>query len=290
MGLTLAGLIRERARDHGDEPAIVFEGDVTTYADLDRRSNHVVHALRAAGVGRGDRVAIIDRNGPEFFELLFGTAKLGAVLVAVNWRLAPSEMAFIVADATAAVLVVGPEVVDQLDEIGELPLVRLIVGLGHGPGFVAYEDWLADQPDDDPGVATDDEDVVVQMYTSGTTGLPKGALTTNANFAAQLALVSGLVGLAECSTVLTVMPLYHIAGLANALLGLSSGAGDGPVRPALIGNRHTSLWRHRQWWHSVMHRAPTSACRRSRLPRHQTVHWPARVAWQSPGRQTVNWS
>ena len=224
MGLTLAGLLRERARDHGDRPAIVFGDDVTTYGDLDRRSNQVAHALRAAGVGPGDRVAIIDRNGPEFFELLFGAAKLRAVLVAVNWRLAPSEMAFIVTDATASVLVVGAEVVDQLGEMGELPLVRLTVGIGHAPDLVDYADWLAAQPGDDPGLATDDDDVVVQMYTSGTTGLPKGALTTNANFAAQLALVSGLVGLSERSTVLTVMPLYHIAGLANALLGFSCGA------------------------------------------------------------------
>ena len=117
MGLTLAGLIRERARDHGDRPAIVFGDDVTTYGDLDRRSNQVAHALRAAGVGPGDRVAIIDRNGPEFFELLFGAAKLRAVLVAVNWRLAPSEMAFIVTDATASVLVVGAEVNAQLEGV-----------------------------------------------------------------------------------------------------------------------------------------------------------------------------
>ena len=172
MGLTLAGLIRERARDHGDRPAIVFGDDVTTYGDLDRRSNQVAHALRAAGVGPGDRVAIIDRNGPEFFELLFGAAKLRAVLVAVNWRLAPSEMAFIVTDATASVLVVGAEVVDQLGEMGELPLVRLTVGIGHAPDLVDYADWLAAQPGDDPGLATDDDDVVVQMYTSGTTGLP----------------------------------------------------------------------------------------------------------------------
>jgi long-chain acyl-CoA synthetase len=224
MGLTLAGLIRERAGERGDEPAIIFGDDVTTYADLDRRSNQVAQALRAAGVGRGDRVAIIDRNGPEFFELLFGAAKLGAVLVAVNWRLAPSEMAFIVTDSTAPVLLIGPEVIDQLDDIGELPLVRLMVALGRGSDRVAYTDWLAAQPDDDPGVVTADDDVVVQMYTSGTTGLPKGALVTNANFAAQLRLVGDLVGLTNRSTVMSVMPLYHIAGLANALLGLSRGA------------------------------------------------------------------
>jgi long-chain acyl-CoA synthetase len=168
-------------------------------------------------------VAIIDRNGPEFFELLFGTAKLGAVLVGVNWRLAPSEMAFIVADSTAKALVIGPEVVGQLKGMGELPLVGLVVAIGGAPGLADYESWVGGAPAADPVVATADQDVVVQMYTSGTTGLPKGALVTNANFAAQLAPLADTVGLTEASTVLSVMPLYHIAGTGGALLALFRG-------------------------------------------------------------------
>src|SRR5881394_3840431 len=94
---TLADMIRERAIDRGDAPAITYRDTTTTYAQLDARSNQVARALRAAGVG--DRVAVFDKNVPEFFELLLGAAKLGAVLAAVNWRLAPLEVAQILNDA-----------------------------------------------------------------------------------------------------------------------------------------------------------------------------------------------
>jgi long-chain acyl-CoA synthetase len=90
---TIAGLIRSHAEARPGKTAIAFAGRDVTYADLDRRSNQAAQALRAAGVGTGDRVALIDRNGPEFFDLLFGAAKAGAVLVPVNWRLSPPEMA-----------------------------------------------------------------------------------------------------------------------------------------------------------------------------------------------------
>lgn len=219
MRFSLAGLARDQARQRADKTAISFAGRDLTYGDLDRRSSRAGQALAAAGVGPGDRIAFIDRNTPEFFELLFGAAKLGAVLVAVNWRLTPPEMAFIVNDSTAKVLVVGAEVVDQLDAMGELPLVGTTVVLGKD-----YEDWLATAPEADPGVSTAGDDVVTQMYTSGTTGLPKGALITNTNIGTQLELAAGLMGVHEGSVALSVMPLYHIAGSAGALIGLFAGA------------------------------------------------------------------
>jgi long-chain acyl-CoA synthetase len=224
MNGTLAELIRERAAALCAKPAVVFDGRELSYAELDRRSNQVAQALAGAGVDRGDRVAIIDRNGPEFFELLFGAAKLGAVLVAVNWRLAAEEMAFIVTDSTAKVLVVGAEAVDQLGAIGELPTVGVTVALRPAPGITAYGDWVSAAPATDPCRPTRAADVVVQMYTSGTTGLPKGALVTNANVAAQLGLLADTMGVTERSKVLSVMPLYHIAGSAGALLGMFCGA------------------------------------------------------------------
>jgi len=216
---SLAGLIRAQADARPGKAAIAFAGRDLTYGELDRRSSQAAQALRAAGVGEGDRVALIDRNGPEFFELLFGAAKLGAVLVAVNWRLSPTEMAFIVTDSEAKVLVVGPEVSAQRDAMGELPGVATLLVLGQD-----YDDWLAAGAATDPGVTTRPDDVVLQMYTSGTTGLPKGALITNSNIITALQLGGELMGVNERSVTLSVMPLYHIAGTAGALLGLHAGA------------------------------------------------------------------
>ncbi len=219
MTFSLAGLARAQAEDRPAKTAISFCGRALTYGDLDRRSNQAAQALRRAGVGVGDRVALIDRNCPEFFELLYAAAKLGAVLVAVNWRLTPTEMAFIVNDSTARVLVVGPEAAEQLGAMGDLPLVRLTVAIGN-----EYEAWLAAAPDVDPGLTTGGDEVVTQMYTSGTTGLPKGALITNTNLGTQLELGSSLMGVHDRSVTLSVMPLYHIAGSAGALMGLYAGA------------------------------------------------------------------
>ena len=219
MTFTIAGLIRAQAGARPGKTAIAFAGRDVSYADLDRRSSQAAHALRATGVGPGDRIALIDRNGPEFFDLLFGAAKVGAVFVAVNWRLSPPEMAFIINDSTTSVLVLGPEAAEQLDAMGELPRVRTTVVIGND-----YEDWLATAASTDPGVTTAGNDVVTQMYTSGTTGLPKGALITNSNFGTLLQLLSDVMGLHERSLTLSVMPLYHVAGSAGALLGLFSGA------------------------------------------------------------------
>jgi long-chain acyl-CoA synthetase len=216
---TIAGLIRSQAEARPGKTAIAFAGRDVTYADLDRRSNQAAQALRAAGVGTGDRVALIDRNGPEFFELLFGTAKTGAVFVPVNWRLSPPEMAFIINDSTASVLVVGPEAAEQLAAMGELPRVRTTMVVG-----TDYENWLATAGSTDPGVATAGDDVVAQLYTSGTTGFPKGALISNTNLGTVLELLSALMGVHDHSVTLSVLPLYHIAASVGALLGLRSGA------------------------------------------------------------------
>jgi long-chain acyl-CoA synthetase len=103
--------------------------------------------------------------------------------------------------------------------MGELPPARTTVMVGKD-----YENWLATAGSTDPGVATAGEDVVAQVYTSGTTGLAKGALITNTNLGTVLELLSPLMGVHDRSVTLSVMPLYHIAGSAGALLGLHSGA------------------------------------------------------------------
>src|SRR5579885_1016597 len=98
---TVAGMLRENARNVGERPMFRVGERTVTWAQHHRRAGQVAHALRAAGVGPGDRVAFLDRNGLEYFEVLFGGALMGAVNVAVNWRLAPSEMAAIIDDAKA---------------------------------------------------------------------------------------------------------------------------------------------------------------------------------------------
>src|SRR5690349_2671831 len=106
---SLADIVRVHGAERPDATALVVGDRTLTFGELDARSNQAAQALKAAGVGFGDRVAFIEKNGAEFFEVTFALAKLGAVCVAVNWRLAAPEMRQIIDDAHAEIVIVGPD-------------------------------------------------------------------------------------------------------------------------------------------------------------------------------------
>jgi long-chain acyl-CoA synthetase len=223
----VADIVRVHAVATPDAPAFVLGDRTLTFADLDARSSQVAQGLQAAGVGAGDRIAILDKNGLEYVELLFGAAKLNAVLVAVNWRLAAPEAAFIVNDAAAKVLVVGPELVGLLDGFeADLLDTELILVVGDHARHGSYEDWVGAQKAVDPGAVAGPEDVAFQYYSSGTTGVPKGVLLTNAACFASLGGIDELLGFDDESVSMAVMPQFHVAGgfwsLAAPYLGRPS--------------------------------------------------------------------
>ncbi|MBK9179028.1 MAG: fatty acid--CoA ligase [Acidimicrobiales bacterium] len=228
---TVAELIRTHGRDRAGQPALLVGERTITYGQLDERSSRVAQALQTEGVGPHDRVAILDKNVPEYFDLLFGGAKLNAVLVAVNWRLAPPEVAYIVNDAQAAVLVVGEELVPVLEAIeGELTTVRKIVVIGSHDRHESYDDWAGRFDPADPGVVPQGGDVAFQLYSSGTTGRPKGVMLTNDNLFALLPLASQIWGFGPDSVNLVAMPLFHIGGSGWAAVGLYYGCASVLVR------------------------------------------------------------
>jgi long-chain acyl-CoA synthetase len=195
-----------------------------TYGQLDSRSNKASRALIAAGIAPQDRVAFLDKNAPQYFEMLFGCAKANAVMVAVNWRLAPPEMAHIINDAEAKVLVVGAELVPQLEKLEpDLRTVRVIVTTGDHVTYQAYDSWLSQEEDSDPRVPAAPGDVAMQLYTSGTTGLPKGAMLTNENFSCLVPHAAERWGFEEGSVNLVAMPLFHIGGSGWGIVGLLNG-------------------------------------------------------------------
>jgi acyl-CoA synthetase (AMP-forming)/AMP-acid ligase II len=114
---TLADVARYQAAQRPQSIALVFEGRETTFADFDTRSNQAANALIAEGLGKGDRIAYLGKNSDHYFELLFGAAKVGVVMAPIGWRLAPPEVAYIVGDAQAKLLFVGPEVADNAAQI-----------------------------------------------------------------------------------------------------------------------------------------------------------------------------
>jgi acyl-CoA synthetase (AMP-forming)/AMP-acid ligase II len=222
---TTADVIRVQAKERAGDIAIVQDGFRQTWAELDARSSRVANALIAAGVGPEDRVAFLDKNGYEYFEALFGTAKLNAVLVNVNWRLAPPEIAWIVNNAEATVFIYGAEFAGAVEQVkADVPAVTTFVPLDED-----YETWLSDD-DTDPGITPTGSDVCFQLYSSGTTGMPKGVMLSNDNFLALIGDAREIWGFRESMVSMVAMPLFHIGGSGWALAGMCYGSTSVIVR------------------------------------------------------------
>ena len=218
---TASGMIRQWAREIPRAP-MLSEGTTTlSWSEVYARARRVSYALGKAGVGPGDRVAFLDRNGSEYFEVLFGCALLGAVSVAVNWRLAPAEIAAIVEDAGAPILFYGHDYAATAKEVQ-----TLVDGVRHWVSLERFAEWRdADGAveRDDPGFEPGPDDAVVQLYTSGTTGLPKGAVISGRNVSAILTEADRVFHIGADTVSLVAMPLFHIGGTGWALCGMSRG-------------------------------------------------------------------
>ena len=235
----LADIVRVHARERRDATAIAFEGRKTSYAGLDRAASQVANGLLSKGLRPQARVAHLDKSSDLFFELLFGVAKANGVMVSVNWRLAPPEILHIINDAEAEMLFVGEEYIPVIEKIrDELKTVRAIVTLGirHG-AWEEFTAWRDLQAVADPQLPARLQDTAVQFYTSGTTGLPKGAELTNANFAWMFPLWTKSWLLAPGVPNLVCLPMFHIGGAGWGIAGLFAGATNHVVRefvPAVI--------------------------------------------------------
>lgn len=224
----LADIPRHQASLRGEAVAMWFEGRETTFAQLDSRSNQIANGLIAAGVKPGDRVAFLGKNMDVYYEMLLGANKARAALAAMNNRLAAPELQFVLSDSQSTVLFVSNDYYDVIEGIlAECPTLKTVIAIegGHSD-WTDFTPWRDSQIETDPKLAYKGDDDVLQLYTSGTTGLPKGVQITNDNYlsffeqAAELIWAHYEVG----DPVLDAMPLFHIAGVNIGLLSLIQGA------------------------------------------------------------------
>jgi fatty-acyl-CoA synthase len=197
-----------RARMSPDKVAACYEDRAWTYRDLHERATRLAHALAGLGIGHGDRVAYLGPNHPAFLETLFATGMLGGVFVPLNWRLAVPELAYVVADSGTRVLIHAPA---QAEAATRLPVRTVDVG-------EEYERRVAAapaQPIDEP---VEPDETCMILYTSGTTGRPKGAMLTHANIAWNSFNLLLDVDLSADEVTLVAAPMFHVAALNQTAL------------------------------------------------------------------------
>lgn len=192
-------------------------GRAQTYAELDRRTDGLAGHLRARGLAAGDRVAILARNTPAFFELQFAASRLGVAVVPLNLRLAAEEVAFILGDCAPAMLIYDVAIAETAKALaGRCGLAHLLAIDLDDPDC-EYERAIAAPAPDAPDHPATHDDVCLIIYTSGTTGRPKGALITHGVVFWQSVNSTGPCRLTSSTVELVMLPLFHIAGMnANA--------------------------------------------------------------------------
>jgi fatty-acyl-CoA synthase len=211
----LCSLIERSAAFAPDKPAIHFEGETQSYAAFAHRIERTARALKAElGVGRGDRVAILSLNRPDYLVLLYACARLGAMLVPLNWRLAAVEQSFILSNAGVKVLVLEQAFAAILPALAESLPETSIVGLDFAPpAGSAFDALLTSAHGDGCNPHTDFSCPLLIVYTSGTTGRPKGAVLRQEALLWNGVMSQHMHGLTSEDHVLTVLPFFHVGGL-----------------------------------------------------------------------------
>ncbi|CAM3604647.1 fatty-acid--CoA ligase FadD5 [Smaragdicoccus niigatensis] len=209
-----------------DAVAFKFSGVDTTWKQLHDRSQKLADALARRGVGFGDRVLIVMLNYTEYIESVLAINLLGAIAVPVNFRLTPPELGYIVSDSGAKVVITDGMLVKLIAAVSQqVPGIELSIVLGSEPvgDAVAFESLIAEDGEPHPDVDVPEDTPALIMYTSGTTGSPKGAILSHGNMQAQAFTCIRALQTSRDSIYFCAAPLFHIAGLGsiapNILLG-----------------------------------------------------------------------
>ncbi|GEL18283.1 long-chain-fatty-acid--CoA ligase [Pseudonocardia asaccharolytica] len=218
----VSDLLSRWERERPDTEALRFGGSSWTWRQLAERVRRAAAGLRANGIGPGDRIAVLDLNHPSCLELTLACAQIGAANAIVNFRLAPPEIVYVINDATARILFVGPEFAGAAEQIRDkLPSVERVLRLGGDAD--EYEALLGTHEPDTAVHPARPDDCFVQLYTSGTTGFPKGAMLTHRGVLAHSAAVATDFVLSDDDVVQIAMPLFHVGGTSYALVALYGG-------------------------------------------------------------------
>lgn len=224
----IADIPRVQAERRGDASAFWFEGRTTNYKDLNHRSSQIANGLIGLGVEPGDRIAYLAKNTDKYYEILLGAAKSRTALAGMNYRLAAPELKFILTDAKAKILFVSPDYFEAIASIAaDCPdLKHIFVLEGDHDTWPSFDEWRDSQSSADPFLPSAPDDDIIQLYTSGTTGLPKGVCLTNANYHSFFGQAGTMDWAAyrPDENIMNAMPLFHVAGVNVGLVGIAQGS------------------------------------------------------------------
>ena len=228
--LNLGEILRVHAKNYPDKMAVkTWRGETRTYAELDSRTNKLANSLLSMGLRKGDRLAVMLYNCVESIEIFCACAKIGVVVVTVNWRFVSREVEFVVNNSDAKAIVLDEEFIDcvnlarpNLRNIGEESFI--VVGRVTPEGYSNYETLAEGSPDSRTQMKVDSKDTWVQIYTSGTTGVPKGVLRSHESYVSFFLINTVEFGFSQDDKGMIVMPLYHVNSTFYGLLFLYIGA------------------------------------------------------------------
>ena len=209
--MLLQDLLRRNAKLFPYKTAVVFQNHRFSFQELQERTNRLANGLRGLGVQPGDRVAVLLNNCHQYVELYFAIPKAGAIITPLNYRLAGSELSWIVNNAGANTLIFQESYLPAVKEIqAEIKSVHhYICTQGNHAGLVNYEELIAQSPSEEPEMDGHEEDVMSIFYTSGTTGKPKGAMLTHRNIISNAQVINIEQKIRAGDMFLIVSPLYH---------------------------------------------------------------------------------
>jgi acyl-CoA synthetase (AMP-forming)/AMP-acid ligase II len=215
--MNIGTLLTKSARTYPNNMAIVHRSRMITYVEFNARANRLANALKKLGIGQGDNVALLQYNYPEMLESMFACFKAGCGAVPINFRLHPSEYAFIIDHSEAKAVILSPEFNEDVPRIRDrIPCARHLITLNEAEGeLLPYEKLLAVESDQWDDVAVNPDDLAWLFYTSGTTGLPKGAMLTHRNLLAMTMNFYADIcpGFGPQDVILHAAPMSHGSGL-----------------------------------------------------------------------------
>lgn len=215
-GLTMGSVVRRSAAQYPNRLAMIFREERVTFHEYNLRVNRCANVLASLGLSKGDHFAVLGRNSIQYLEMCHASAKVGTVFGPLNWRLAPNELSFIITDADNRVLMIEAGLQELARQfVGDLPDVKLVV-FGGPPtlsGALSYENLVASASAEEPTVEVMGEDEAIIMYTSGTTGLPKGAVLTHSNVCWDSLAALTYMAPQQSDCFLLSMPMFHVSGL-----------------------------------------------------------------------------